>query len=98
MRRSLGKERRKEIADSLLRDGDFSCHKTNKFDDDGKTIVDENSTRCIGAAMWLDKSTPGGKFSNLCFRLAAMTKEFPINLKYSQGICQSYNEFVNDSE
>lgn len=96
IRKYLGKHRRLEIANSLLGDSDFSCHKTNNLNDDGQAIVNARPKRCVGAAMWLDNIAPGGKLANVMFRLAVYGEELPKDLPTDPKVCQSYKAFVED--
>lgn len=52
----LNKKRAKEITDALiLQQATFSCHKTNKFDDEGNAIETRDTQHCAGAMIFLEK-------------------------------------------
>lgn len=99
--------RRKEIADSLLKDSVlkddylFPCHKTT----DGETVEDEegeeiyipsdNEQQCAGAVIVMIKS--GRIWDNFWFRLAAQRKLFfPEKFNLKAPVYSSMEEFVND--
>ena len=86
----------KQIVKSLYHDCDFPCHKTVRYgDDDGEGRVTGESKRCIGAALFLEKTVQGELLANLSFRLAVMMGEFtPEELDRTVEVWDSLEEFV----
>lgn len=89
--------RKVEILQALWHDGDFPCHKTTGFNNDGKFVDRGSSKRCIGAAIMLERfREDGGLRANLMFRLALWSKEFTIEeLDLNFPIC-SPNQFLSN--
>ena len=76
----LSRSRRQDILDSIFQNGDFPCHKTTEFNDDGKIINIGKTKRCIGVAIFLEKyRIDGGLRANLAFRMALCFKEFTLS-------------------
>jgi hypothetical protein len=51
----LREDRAQEIADALLSDRSFSCHKTNDYDDEtGEAVETSESRHCAGALIFLE--------------------------------------------
>lgn len=46
----------KEILDSLMRRGEFPCHKTTQHDDDGNYVKTETEQHCVGVLILLEKN------------------------------------------
>jgi len=94
--RGLSPGRAREIAKSLMGDGDFPCHKTVDYsggDGEGRTV--ESSTRCVGAAIFLENVRPGGMLANVQFRLAAMFGRLrPEELSAEIPVYQSISDFI----
>jgi hypothetical protein len=93
--RGLYEEKANDIVHALFNDGSFHCHKTHERDDEGDTVVTENSTLCIGAAIFLENTNPNGMLSNLSFRIGAMTGELrPEELSKAVPVYKSREEFI----
>lgn len=97
----LEQGRRKEIAEALLHDQTFPCHKTvdySKYDQhDGVYVFtpEDKTHQCAGALITMKK----GKelFSNFLFRLAVMAKMFdPDKLNMKTNTYNSLSEFIGD--
>lgn len=90
----------KGIDNALYHDGDFSCHKTVQYgNDDGEGEVTRDSKRCIGAALFLEKTVRGGLRSNLAFRFALMMKEFRLDeLDRTVEVWGSLEEFIEGQQ
>lgn len=67
----LPSSRRKDIADSILRDSSFSCHKTTTFDENGNHQRTPNERPCIGAGRFI-AANHGDVRANLMFRIEIM--------------------------
>lgn len=87
------------IAESLLDDKDFPCHK-------GIGLHNSKRTRCIGAAIFMEHSQPGGMLSNLAFRLAVMQFPWletadrgltPDSLDMSAPVSRTVTEFLKNA-
>lgn len=50
----LGRDRRQQIADSLMSDAAFGCHETTTHDDDGRYKWTEKERPCVGAAKLIE--------------------------------------------
>jgi len=79
---SLMPERRAEILNSLMADGNFYCHNTTEdsgeVDEDGEEIWDmANSLLCSGAIEWQEKNLGHpGQMARIGERLTATRKDF----------------------
>lgn len=85
----LPRERRAEIAASLMSDAPFSCHKTTQ-DDDTST-----HSHCAGAliVMWIS----GQQWANFAHRLGAMFAGFDdSNLDLESPVYRSLEDFIED--
>ncbi len=92
---NLRKSRAKELAAGLMGDADFPCHKTLGHDNNGDTLVTRNSTRCIGAAIFLENVRPGGMLANVHFRFAARFGELtPEELSSEVPVYGSIADFI----
>jgi len=67
----LSKNRKKGIADSILGDSGFSCHKTTTFDDDGNYQRTSKDRPCVGAGRFI-AANRGDVRANLSFRIEVM--------------------------
>lgn len=68
----LGYERRKQIADSIVKGDTFHCHKTVRYSDDEAPDV-EASLRCYGAAKTAhDSGLPPSQMEQIGVRLSLM--------------------------
>jgi hypothetical protein len=77
-------------------DADFPCHKTLGHDDDGNTIPTQSSTRCVGAAIFLENVRPGGMLANVQFRFAARFGELtPDELSSEVPVYGSIADFID---
>lgn len=92
----LGEGRREEIANSLLHDKLFGCHKTTAFDDDGNYTWTEKERPCAGASFFI-KSVTGSYYSNLMFRLSAKVLKIDIAVdpQFHQILCSTLEEFLS---
>ncbi|WP_041430872.1 DUF6283 family protein [Synechococcus sp. PCC 6312] len=63
----LHPKRAREILESIERDSEFTCHET----------VGKKEAPCIGSAIYLENTRPGGMLSNLMYRLAVQSKIIP---------------------
>ena len=91
----LNPKRVESIVDALYHDGDFPCHKTVDYGNSSEGEVNQNSRRCIGAALFLEKTTPGGLRANVIFRFALLMKEFKLKeLDRTVEVWGSLEEFI----
>lgn len=65
----------KDIADSLMNDAPFHCHKTIDYDQEDKAAQVKNASLCQGAALFLENVRPDGCRANLSFRLGVRSDE-----------------------
>lgn len=92
--RGFRKERAIALAETLMGDGDFYCHKTADYsNDDGPRIV-SSSRLCIGAATFLENTRPGGSRANLIFRLAIGCGQLPPEQSHGVPVYRSTAEFI----
>ena len=90
----LHPERRQEIADSLLNDHTFPCHKTTPETSSNKDI--KKIQHCAGALIVMLKS--GEIWDNFLFRLAAISKMLkPEEMDMQAPVFGSLNDFVKNS-
>lgn len=81
--------RRREIADSLLNDQVFLCHKQLKLPVAARRP-------CVGSAMVLDKTE--GVLSNVAYRLHCMLNDFPTEYNNDVPVFNSLEDFVNNDQ
>jgi hypothetical protein len=85
--------RAKTIADGLLADTPFWCHKTIDYEVEPPDT--SNSKLCFGAALFLEHVAPGGCRANVCFRIGLMTREFAIaDLYQNPEVYSTVEEFI----
>jgi len=92
----LRPERAAEIADSLMNDGSFPCHKTvdysNKEWDDGDYIPSDAESFCAGALIILAKEGDPNRLP----RIAAWAKMYdPDDIDMDAAVYDSFDEFVD---
>ena len=81
----LSKRRRIEIADGMLNDQVFLCHKQLKL-----PIAARRP--CVGSAMVLDKQE--GVLTNMAYRMHCMLNDFPSQYANGVPVFNSLNEFI----
>lgn len=91
----LNPERAEEIADSLLGDKSFSCHKTNGFDDDGDAVETDESEHCAGAMILLEKLDRPNQMMRICERLRIYDRR---KLDMDAPVFDSFEEFIEAQE
>ena len=91
--KTLRVSRCEDIHGALMGDQSFECHKTTK----GGTST-RDSKQCIGAAIYLEKTRPGGMMANLSFRMSALyNPNDPISpkaLDVDAPVVGSLSEFI----
>lgn len=65
----LRPERARELANNLTDGGDFACHKTTRFDDEGEVVRDRQEQQCAGALILQEKSGQLGQSTRIAERL-----------------------------
>ena len=91
----LHPDRRQEIADSLLHDGNFPCHETTTFDNEGRLTDRVKERFCVGAALFVENVT-GSMLSNCSIRLSVMSKKLDYqNIDRRIPIFKSAEDFIN---
>jgi hypothetical protein len=91
----LRPERAADIAAGLMANDDFPCHKTVDYSNDSNGIVSSQSTRCVGAAIFLEQVRPGGMAANLMFRFAIRKGELnPDQLSKTIPVYGSISDFI----
>lgn len=72
----LGEERAEEIIESIItQQKTFSCHNTNKLDDEtGEIIETKNSQHCAGALIFLEKLENPNQLTRIAERLGLYNK------------------------
>lgn len=91
----LGRDRRQQIADALLNDAAFGCHKTTSFDEDGIYKWTEKESPCVGAARLIENEL-GDVAANVAFRMAIAFKKFDRNeIDYSVPTLDTVEAFVS---
>ena len=70
----LGRQRREEIARSLLNDAPFGCHQTTSFSKNRDYEWTNRERPCIGAARLIEREL-GDCRANMAFRLAVAYKK-----------------------
>jgi hypothetical protein len=94
----LHPERAEDIADSLLHDGFFPCHKTVDYSGE-KPQQTQDSKACMGAVLFLENIAGGGCRSNVMFRLAMMRGDFGVeDLRKSDEVYRTVSDFVEAME
>lgn len=84
--------RAREIANSLLRDATFTCHKTNEYDDDGEPEETSKSEHCAGALILLEKMG----MPNQMMRIAGRLRFYdPEKLDMDAPVFDCDSEFVD---
>lgn len=72
----LTKERAKDIANAIRRDGHFSCHKTVRYDtDDGQGRVTKDSKLCTGSLIVSGRDGLCGQMARIQGRLGLLDGE-----------------------
>lgn len=97
----LDKERKKEIAESLLnQDKTFACHKTTngEWNDEYTEYIEGGGEQhCAGALIFLNKLYR--LYDNFSLRLAVMAKIFdPNKLDMKANVFKSLKEFINATD
>jgi hypothetical protein len=91
--KTLRESRCHDIHDGLMGDQSFGCHKTTSGGESTK-----DSKQCIGAAIYLEKTRPGGMMANLAFRLSAMFNPndpvSPNSVDIDAPVVGSLSEFI----
>ncbi len=89
--RFLCDSRYKEIAEDLVNDKSFSCHKTNDFDSEGMAIETTKTEHCAGALIMLEKMDNPNQFMNIG-RFFGLYD--PSNLDMNSDVYDSFNEMA----
>jgi hypothetical protein len=91
----LGAARRLGIANGILNDGSFPCHKTTVSDYEGNRVWNSDERQCIGAARFIE-SVLGDCRANIMIRLDVREGWLdPDQLDRSVPVYESVKEFVN---
>jgi hypothetical protein len=91
----LGRSRRREIANDILRDGNFGCHETTTFDDDGVYVFTPKERPCNGAVRLIE-AVHGDCAANLSFRLAIKSGRLDRRkIDRSTPTCQTAEQFIS---
>jgi hypothetical protein len=87
--------RAEEIADALLSDQSFACHKTVEYDDDGEGDVTGESQHCAGAAIWLEHQERPNQWMRISKRLGFYD---PSALDMESPVFDDYYAFIEHHE
>lgn len=83
------------MCDRAQQDATFHCHKTTISDERGGRVAVAKSTLCIGAAIFLENTLPGGMLGNLGFRLGCMMEQIsPSELSNEIPVYSHAEEFM----
>jgi hypothetical protein len=92
----LTKSRVRELRFGLVQQqSSFSCHKTNKFTDDGETIEDSNSQHCAGAMILLEKLNKPNQLMRISERLGGYDMR---KLKMDSPVFDNFEQMIKSQE
>lgn len=88
----LTKDRVRELRDEMLgQQATFSCHKTNKFNEEGETIEDGDSQHCAGAMILLEKLEKPNQLMRISERLGCYDMR---KLKMDSPVFDSFESMI----
>jgi hypothetical protein len=85
----LSRKRREEIAESITRDGIFTCHKQLK-------LPLGKRRPCVGSAMLLEKLDL--LMANFRYRAHVLFNNFPMNIESNVPVFNSFKDFINGNK
>jgi len=61
--------------DAALREGEFPCHKTTEFDDNGERANGRKEMHCAGALILMEKTNRPSQMMRICERIGLYDRE-----------------------
>lgn len=93
--KGLGTARRQEIADSLLSDQSFPCHKTTRHDEDGEYYHHDKEQHCAGATLVLMHMEMPNQMMRIAGRIGAFD---PDKLDWEADVYEDLDDWVAAGE